>query len=208
MINETILVRQYLNGENINPNCLYRICFLLAKWYKEQGIEDKLQVRTNIFEWANKYGVYLPLYLNACIDNACGDERRLTENITVRVSEEDVTEIKRRFDNKKTRKVALAILCYAKTFANSKGEFRISQVSFADWVHIDPANVGRRHFRELIDYGYMTRIDNGSAKHNFWNKDVKTKMNKYKISVPIRNVGEYILDDNNIDKLYEEIFAN
>ena len=72
MINETILVRQYLNGENINPNCLYRICFLLAKWYKEQGIEDKLQVRTNIFEWANKYGVYLPLYLNACIDNAFG----------------------------------------------------------------------------------------------------------------------------------------
>lgn len=208
MINETILVQQYLNGENINPSCLYRTCFLLAKWYKEQGIEDKLQVRTNIFEWANKYGVYLPLYLNACIDNAFGDDRRLTENITVRVSEEDVAEIKRRFDNKKTRKVALAILCYAKTFANSKGEFRISQVSFADWVNIDPANVGRRHFRELIDYGYMTRIDNGSAKHNFWNKDVKTKMNKYKISVPIRNTGEYILEDNNIDKLYEEIFVN
>lgn len=208
MINETILVQQYLEGKNINSNCLYRTCFLLAKWYKEQGIEDKLQVRTNIFEWANKYGVYLPLYLNACIDNAFGDERRLTENVIVRVSEEDIIEIKRRFDNKKTRKVALAILCYAKTFANSKGEFRISQVSFADWVKIDPANIGRRHFRELIDYGYMSKVDGGDSKHNFWNKDVKTKMNKYKIIVPIRNTGDYILEDNNIEKLYEEIFAN
>lgn len=208
MINETILVQQYLDGKNINSNCLYRTCFLLAKWYKEQGVEDKLQVRTNIFEWANKYGVYLPLYLNACIDNAFGDERRLTENVIVRVSEEDINEIKRRFDNKKTRKVALAILCYAKTFANSKGEFRISQVSFADWVKIDPANIGRRHFKELIDYGYMSKVDGGASKHNFWNKDVKTKMNKYKIIVPIRNTGDYILEDNNIDKLYEEIFAN
>lgn len=208
MINETILVQQYLDGNNITKNCLYRICFFLAKWYKQQGVKDKFQIRSNIFEWANKYGIYLSFNLNMCIDNAMTDTRRLTENVTVRISNEDVLEITKRFDNKKTRKVALAILCYAKTFADSNGEFKISLTALSDWVHIDPANMGSRYFRELIDYDYLSKIEAGTTKHTCWNNSAKTKMNKYKIVVPIRNTGDYILEDNNIDKLYDEIFKN
>ena len=78
MINETLLVKQYLNGENINEGIMYRICYLLSKWYKENGINSKLEIRNNIFNWAKENNVYIKINLNDCIDRATKNKRRLT----------------------------------------------------------------------------------------------------------------------------------
>ena len=67
MINETLLVKQYLNGENINEGIMYRICYLLSKWYKENGINSKLEIRNNIFKTSNTIKI---LYHLSCSWNS------------------------------------------------------------------------------------------------------------------------------------------
>ena len=58
MINEILEVQEYLDGKNINKKCLYRTCFMLAKWYKQQGLSN-VEIREKIFEWGKKYNIYI-----------------------------------------------------------------------------------------------------------------------------------------------------
>ena len=57
MINELAEANAYLNGENINPKNLYRTCYLILKWYRDQGYEESA-ARDALFAWGT--GLYCP----------------------------------------------------------------------------------------------------------------------------------------------------
>jgi hypothetical protein len=57
-INEKNEVEAILKGERVHKSYTYRTCYLLAKYYKELG-HSLLETRIAIFEWANKYKIYI-----------------------------------------------------------------------------------------------------------------------------------------------------
>lgn len=212
MINENILAQEYLNGENINKKILYRICFILSKWFKEhpdgneKEEEISLCIRRNIFKWAGANHIKIDFYLNACITKALDDPKRLTSDNPIRISKEDVGAIVERFDTHNVRLLALAMLCYAKQFADSNKQFSISLLALSDWTKIHSSAISGRHIKELVDFGYISKVNENLKEALSWNNTCKNKINKYQIKVPISNVGEYTLEGNDILGLYKQIF--
>ena len=208
MINEVLLVENLLNGIGIDENCMYQHCYLIAKYYLQQGYEP-FAVRKKIFAWANAYKIYLDaekLNLNQVIYKAGEDKRRLREDIIIRVSGKDLKEITDRFDNPKTRKVALAILCYAKAAADRDNCFDLSVVSFCSWLNMDYSFMLKTYLRELQSFGYIRKMKTSERKTFSWNGNVKSKSANFKLLVNFNNSGEHILVNNDIDALFEECF--
>lgn len=205
MINEVLEVQQYLNGERINKECLRRICFLIARWYKQQGY-NHLQVREAIFAWANKYNIFIDFSVNSIVNVVMDSKTELRGDTAVYVSDDDVLQIVSRFDSDNVRMVALAILCYAKAFANSDGLFDLSEAAIAHWVDIRRSNVSSYYIRELMNYGYIEKVKPKKAVYT-WNKTARNKSAKLKIKVSFANEGRYMLVGNDIDRLYHDIFG-
>lgn len=204
MINETLLVSEWLNGENLDHQIEYRICYLLSKWFVEHGIKNKIDIRENIFKVAKKYKFFLSVNVNECIRKALENPRRLTTDNPIRVSNDDVYEIVRRFDKKNTRLCALGFLVYAKQFADQNGVFELPMVAFGKWLGIAYNNISSNYLRELEDFEYVSRYSQKAVR--FRNK-IHTRSPKFVINVPIINSGEYTLHGNDIRTLYNEIFA-
>lgn len=197
-------VQNYLNGKNIDKSNLYQTYYLLAKWYKSQGM-TYLQIRLSIHDWAKINGLIIKPYLNVIIDKALADKNPLTENIIVYINENDIQEIIKRFDSKNTRMVALAILCYAKIHANKNGEFSISSVAIGAWLNIHNSNIRRRYIKELINFEYIQKISVPNNNSKWAGKD-EDKNCKYSIKFNLKNSGEYKLINNDIESLYKQIF--
>lgn len=204
MINEVIEVQQYLEGKKIVKKNLYRICYMLAKWYKEQGL-SKLEIREEIFNWANSNQIYIKFNLNDMIQKAVDDKERLKDNFVIRINENDIYEINRRFDNPKTKYVALAILCYAKANANRDKEFELSSVALSSWLNMDSTFLKRKYIKELESFDYIQLVKKSHNTYS-WDKNNSNKSCVYTLSVPIHNSGNFILEDNNIEGLFRSIF--
>lgn len=204
MINELLEVQQFLNGENISKDSLQRVCYLLACWYKEQGY-DHLQIREAIFAWANKYHYYLDFSVNSVIYRVMDQNAKLRSGTDVFVSKEDVEQIKSRFDTKNVRLTALALLCYAKAFAERDGKFNISTAALGNWIKISRTNISYFYLKELVDFGYAEKVERVKKTYT-WNKKTVAKSLILRLKVPYTNKGEYKLVDNDILSLYNEIF--
>jgi len=203
MINEVTEVKNYLDGRCVNKKNLYRICCLLAKWHKEQGLSHA-EIRAAIFAWAKSYRIYIKYNLNSIIYRAMEDKSGLRDDITVRVSSGDIAEINSRFDSRGTKLTALAMLCYAKAYADGEKSFDIPVASLSAWVNIDKGNLSGRHIRELLDFGYISKAlppENGYV----WNSG--GDKSRYRMCAEVQNIGEYELRDNNIQELYAEAFG-
>ena len=81
-----------------------------------------------------------------------------------------------------------------------------NQTDFSKWVGILQPNVSNI-FDELEFFDYIERIKMGDNNTFIWNGKVIGKNVKYKLKVPCVNSGEYILKDNKIRELYDEIFS-
>lgn len=206
MINEVLEVQQYLNGEKITKECLRRICFQIARWYKQQGY-DHLQIREAIFAWANKYEMFLDFSVNTIINTVMDSRSKLRDDIEVFVSEDDIHQITGRFDGNNVRLIALAILCYAKAYANSEGLFDVSEAALASWVGLRRSNVSAYYMKELTNYGYVEKIVPKKATYS-WSRGTRNKSAKFRLKVPFKNEGSYKLIDNDIDQLFHDIFEN
>lgn len=204
MINEVLEIQEYLKGKNISEKHLYRICFLLAKRYKQQGLSN-VEIREKIFEWGQKYKIHIKDNVNSIIYNVLNDEKPLRGNETVvKISQNDINEIIRRFDSIQCRKVALAILCYAKVSADRDNEFNISALALSNWLKINYGNMCSRYFKEMIDFEYIQKVC-GSPTFT-WNKNTKSTTLRLKLLVPVKNDGEFVLNGNDIDGLYNDVF--
>jgi len=203
LINEIIEVQEILKGKKVNDKCLYRTCYLLAKWFDEHN-KTHIETRQEIFKWANTYGYWINYDLNSIIFQAFKDKRRLTDNLKIYINQYDIDEINNRFDRRKTKLVAFSILCYAKAFANSKKEFSLSVSALSDWIHVNQGDISSKFIPELINFEYINKIQNNNSFT--WNKTIKSKSLDLKILVSIENSGEYCLEDNNINELFNNIF--
>lgn len=200
MINEQLEVQEYIDGKNINKRCIYRICYLLAKYY--HGLEyDHLQIRDSIFNWAKQNNIYIEFNLNNLINAAISDKTELRGDVPVHVSNEDIDEIRRRFDTKNTRLLALALLCYGKACA-VRGECSISLLAMANWLNLDYANMRNRHFKELVDFGYITKMDTRRK----WKKSKRNQMTRIKFNVSLKNNDGTKLIDNNVVSIFYKYF--
>lgn len=205
MINEVAEVQEYLKGEKIDKENLYRICYLLCKWYKQQGL-SRIQIREALFAWGKEQNVYIQYNVNDIIDKVFEDKKPLKTGRTVKISTADIDEINRRFDNKKTKLVALAMLCYAKANADKDKEFSVSSVALGAWLGIHRSTIKRKHIKELADYDYLKIVQ--TPKNTFtWEASEASKSCRYHMNVDLRNSGECVLQDNNITELYERAFS-
>lgn len=176
----------------------------MAKWFVEHGVKNKIEIRTEIFNWAKKYEFFLTVNVNECIRRALENPRRLTTDNIIRVSEDDVYEITRRFDKKNTRLCALGFLVYAKQFADQNGVFELPMVAFGKWLGIAYNNISSNYLHELEDFEYLQKYKPRATR--FRGKP-HTRSPKFIINVPILNSGEHLLEGNDIRKLYNSIFS-
>lgn len=205
MINETLLVEEWLSGKNIDNLISYRMCYLISKWYYEHEITDMMKIRENILHWADVNEVKLDANLNECISNALKNTRRLSSDNEIRINDNDVYEITRRFDRRNPRICALAFLCYAKQFADQNRIIEVPFVAFGRWIGISYNNINSRYLEELQNFKYLERY---KGKNTRVTSSHKTRSPKFRMLVPITNAGNYILKDNNILELYDTIFPN
>ena len=203
MINEVELVKDLLAGVGIDNKCLYRDCYLLAKWYKQKGC-NHMEIRENIFKWAKDNDIYITYNLNNIIRKAMNDKSRLKDNIVVRINGKDIIEIGRRFDGRNVRLLALALLCYAKANDNRDGEFYISSVALGSWIGIANSNILSRYLPELEDFGYVKKLE--CSKSHCWDSSEKYKQLRLILLVPFTNDGSVQLNGNDIKALYDECF--
>ena len=207
MLNEKNEITALLNGERINKKYTYRSCYLLAKHFKSLGY-DLVKTREEIFSWANKYKFYITDDLNSIIQRAFDDKKDIAEIIEIKINKEDIEEIIKRFDKYNTRLTAFAILCFAKKHANKNGMFYMSKIGLSNWIGIEQANLSNRYIKELIDFAYIEKVSKNDIKHiRIKNKQV-SKMLIYKIKVKYNNIGEYIIEDYDIRKEFENIITN
>jgi len=207
LLNEKYEIIALLNGERINKKYTYRSCYLLAKHFKSLSY-DLIKTREEIFAWANKFKIFITDDLNSIIQRAFDDKKEIAEIIEIKISNDDIKEILKRFDKYNTRLTAFAILCFAKKHANKYGMFYMSRVGLSNWIGIDQTSLSKRHIKELIDFGYIEKISKNDIKHiRIKNKQV-SKILIYKIKVKYNNLGDYIVEDYDIRKEYEKIIAD
>lgn len=199
MINELIEVQEYLDGKNIDQRFSYRICYMLASYYRDQGLEHQA-IREKIFEWGSKYKCFFDFKVNSVIYRVFENGTPLRGNCPCFINEGDIQEIRSRFDSKNTRLVALALLAYGKVCANKNGECDLSLYGLARWLGIDYSNLSSRHFKEVVDFGLVSRID---TKHS-WAKSTRQKMIRIRYNVPLVNTGADEVVDNNVVAIFNK----
>lgn len=201
MINERLEAEAYLRGENINKDCVYRMCYMIAKYDLENGM-DPLQTREHIFEWAKNHNIYINTSLSGIVYKASVDGVKLRGDTPIYISEADVDEIRRRFDTKGTRILALALLCYGKAAADNNRECALSLTALANWIGMNRGNMMSRCIPQMYGFKFVQQI----KPRYRWDKDQKDKMTHLRFDVPLVNEGRYKLDGNNIAGLFSEIF--
>lgn len=205
MIDEIIEVKQLLNSNEIKEKGIYRKLYLLAKWYSLQEY-SYLEIKDLLNKWCQDKHILCKYNLNDIILQAAQDKIKLRENVTVKISEEDVKEIKRRFDTKNTKLLALALLCYAKACADKDKTFSVSLSAVAQWTGINYSRIISNYFPQLVKFEYIEK--NKSISHYSWdskNKHPYSKTN-LKFLCNTANNGKYELKENNINELYSVIF--
>ena len=204
MINEVLEAKDYIAGKNLNKYNLYRTVYLMAKYHIMQGVPIP-DIRQKIFDWGRENNIWIKYSVNDITIRAAEDKSPLLCPESVNVSSDDVARIVRLFDTPRVQCCALALLCYAKVYANKNGEFPLSSIPFSNWVGIDRSYFQRKVAKELDMFGYV-KVINVPQKKPRWDKGEHLSTNRYKMLVPYDNVGEYKLSGNDIQGLFRELF--
>ena len=203
MVDERYEAQQYLEGKNISIPNLYRIFTLLAKWFNEQNLSC-VEIRDHIKCWAKNNKIFTNYDLNVIITSVFGKSKnsKLRSPI-IKINETDINMINSKFDNGKTKLVALAILCFAKANCNRKGEFVISTVGLSAWTGVNRSRLSSRYLKELINFKFISvvekRVNNKDRPNG--NQGIRFIMNH-----KLHNSGCTALEENNIEKLFSELF--
>lgn len=199
MINEIAEVNKYMAGEPPKEATrLYRACYMIAKYMKEDG-KSPVDAVAFLAAWgANNRNVNLV----QCVNAAYMNDTKLRRGCRVFVSEDDVKEIIDHSPTVGDRKVALALLCNAKAFADKKGIFQASTEAIAHWIGKKGQNIRARNIDRLCLWEYIEKIDTDKGKASGRFSKYQRRISCFKILVPFKNVGEYELIDNDIDALY------
>ena len=205
MINEVLEAKDYIAGKNINKNNLYRTIYLMAKYHIMQGVPIP-DIRQKIFDWGRENNIWIKYNVNDVTIRAAEDRKKLFTPESVNVSSEDVARIVKLFDTPRVQYCALALLCYAKVRAGSRGEFPLSSIPFCNWLGVDRSYFQGKVVKELDMFGYIKAIKADQKKPK-WSDGEHLATTRYKMLVPYANVGEFKLIGNDIRSLYRELFG-
>lgn len=206
MINEKVDAEMYLRGENLYRDIEYRICILLSKLFYSRGLKAALEIREALKCWAKENNFYLTVSMNSVVERVIKENMQLQGQKPVRINKGDVATIKDKFDTYEERLVALAVLCYAKVYADSDGQFTLSLSALSHWLTFQPKYL-RKYIRRLIDMGYIELVSKGDVS-SWYKTTVVVAMDTYVIKVPYKNIGSISMIDNDIEQLYEDAFLN
>lgn len=203
MIYEVDRVNEILDGKNINPYEMRSICRLLTRYYYDLGITDQKEIRKNIFSWANKYKLYIKLSVKHLIAEELSIYRPINKDRSVRVSQGEIDAIKLLSKKRTVRRAMLGILCYAKVFAiNNIIDINIKD--FSNWIgYSSVSNFYNFALKEMLKINFI-RDEEDYIK---WQNGHITKCTrKLYVNFDVSNrEGEYVLFDNNFQKLYDNI---
>lgn len=203
MIYEVDRVNEILDGKNINPYEMRSICRLLTRYYYDLGITDQKEIRKNIFSWANKYKLYIKLSVKHLIAEELSIYRPINKDRSVRVSQGEIDAIKLLSKKRTVRRAMLGILCYAKVFAiNNIIDINIKD--FSNWIgYSSVSNFYNFAMKEMLKINFI-RDEEDYIK---WQNGHITKCTrKLYVNFDVSNrEGEYVLFDNNFQKLYDNI---
>lgn len=203
MISEKTEVKKYFSG-NVDKKNLYRAVYMMAKYHKSNGLPMKDALAT-ILEWVKLNKLTLNFSPMGCIHAAYQNQRELNEGMKVSISEKDKDTILRFAYSESEKLLALALVCYAKAFANKHGVFKMSFSALAQWLDMDRSNLYRRYLKPLISFGFIAQHETPEAL-KAWNRDGGYG-SEYELLVPYDKGGEYELVDNDIHDLYKRVFA-
>lgn len=211
MLDEVYEVKEYLSNKPVSERGRYRAAYLIARWYTQEGCDFK-DTRAHVYEWAKSSGNYIKYNVNDIVTAARQCKDRLKDNPKLCISEADINRIVELFDNPKTRLLALAVLCYAKVYANSEGEFNVSVAALSEWIGLPQSSVVKRYLPELEQLGYLKKLVVSQHQSYTWSRGKERKTSKYRttrmrVTAPLHNAGEFKLEHNDIRKLYDEIFV-
>ena len=202
MINEKLMVEQLLAGKKINIYQMRSVCSLLARHFLLLGFNE-VETRNKIFEWATSNKYYVKVGLKRIVTDVADDLQVLRDVTPVYINSADIAFIKACGHTKLEKKLALAILCYAKIYADSDGVMELPISSICDWIgQPDPKNAYNRLLPTLLEKGFFTNEED----INKWNGRVVTKRTRtMRINHELVNRGKLCLENNDINKLFDEI---
>ena len=209
MINEIQKAEELLKGIPFKKEYFFSAYCILIKYFKGLKLTP-LETRIKILDWEKEFGHKRYFELDEVILKFYDDNVHARGNIKINISEQDIDEIKLRFDNKNQRKLAFAMLCYAKAVADKHGCFYISYAELYEWIGIAHTHIQNRYLQTIIKFDYIERVK--TKKSTFtWDKDKNKnyyQKSKFKIKVDFSNnfEGKWILQNNDILKLFDEIF--
>ena len=207
MIDEIFEVKQYLQGKNISKENIYRICYQMTRYYMEQG-NNQEQIRSILQEWAKTNSISLKLDINDVISRAFYKEKdTILVSHVVKINKQDVACINQRFDKKRTKLTALAMLCFAKIHADENGIFRLPTVSLSAWTGLNRKSLTNKYIRELVDFGYM-EIFNPHENIVDDQRFIMRPATWYKALYSLHNSGNWILKQNDLRILFSDVFCN
>lgn len=205
MIDEVAEVKQYLAGKSPEEKKrLYRACYMIAKYLKEDGMSP-VDAVSFIDKWLDGGG-HGKINLLQCVNAAYMNENKLSHGRRVVISNEDVQAIMERAPLESDRKVALALLCNAKAFADKKGIFQASTEAVANWIDMNGANVRNRNIARLCKWGYIDKVDTDRGKASKRFSRYRCRSSLFKILVPYKNAEGVELVNNDIQSLYHTLF--
>ena len=206
MINELVEAKKYLRGEGLNREIEYRICLILAKWFYQEGATTRESLRGQLKTWAKENNFFITMAMNPLCDRVIRDDMKLLGQEPVRINDADADDIAYCFDTYEERIVALAVLSYAKIYSDSDGCFKLSIAALADWLCMERKTVSK-YLKTLEGLNFIRQQDTGTT-NSWYQKVVVTGCNTYQLGFETINTGEFTMDDNDIDKLYDLIFVN
>lgn len=143
--------------------------------------------------------------MNPVAARVIDEKMTLQGECMVHINDLDVYEITERFDTYHERIIALGVLCYAKVYADDKGEFKLSHRTMCNWLDVNHKTLVK-YLNLLEELHYIKKLEAGDVR-SWYQKTVATPLNKYRILVDIDNHGKYELVDNDIQTLYDVIFV-
>lgn len=204
MINERVEAKNYINGVGVSKHILYRICYLITKYNKESGM-SQLECRNALFDWGAKNNIYIEYDVNSLISFVFNkDNKPLSDTKFVLFSKDDLYEINHRFDNRRVKLAAFALLAYAKRFANTRNEIVLSCAEISNWIGVSESAFRKTILSQLCDFEFVEIV---KPVHSMLSKHNKILFNRTRIKmlIPVNNNGEYEVDDNiqeNFNKLF------
>lgn len=206
MINELVEAKKYLRGEGLNREIEYRICLILAKWFYQEGATTRESLRGQLKTWAKENNFFITMAMNPLCDRVIREDMKLLGQEPVRINDADADDIVYCFDTYEERIVALAVLSYAKIYSDPDGCFKLSIAALADWLCMERKTVSK-YLKTLEGLNFIRQQDAGTT-NSWYQKIVVTSCNTYRLGFETTNTGEFTMDDNDIDKLYDSIFVD